>query len=73
VGKRGPEAHSCRGRKDARHGHDRSPHDDLWLATTLDENRVHKAARATVVAFQAEAADALDAYFHDGGDQSVRH
>jgi hypothetical protein len=38
----------------------------MWLAT-LDEKRVHEAARDTVVAFQAEAADALDAYFHDGG------
>lgn len=38
----------------------------MWLAT-LDENRVSDAAKPTVVAFQAEAADALDAYFHDGG------
>lgn len=38
----------------------------MWLAT-LDENRVSEAARPVVVAFQAEAADALDAYFHDGG------
>lgn len=32
----------------------------MWLAT-LDENRVAEAARPVVVAFQAEAADALDA------------
>lgn len=38
----------------------------MWLAT-IDENRVGEAAKPTVVAFQAEAADALDAYFHDGG------
>lgn len=38
----------------------------MWLAT-LDEKRVNDAARPIVVAFQAEAADALDAYFHDGG------
>lgn len=37
----------------------------MWLAT-LDENRVSAEARPTVVAFQAEAADALDAYFHAG-------
>ncbi len=37
----------------------------MWLAT-IDENRVAEAARPTVRAFQAEAADALDAYFHDG-------
>jgi hypothetical protein len=38
----------------------------MWLAT-IDENRVAEHARPTVRAFQAEAADALDAYFHDGG------
>lgn len=38
----------------------------MWLAT-LDEKRVNDAARPVVIAFQAEAADALDAYFHDGG------
>lgn len=37
----------------------------MWLAT-LDENRVSETAKPTVVAFQAEAADALDAYFHTG-------
>lgn len=37
----------------------------MWLAT-IDENRVAEAALPTVRAFQAEAADALDAYFHDG-------
>ncbi len=38
----------------------------MWLAT-IDESRVAEEARPVVVAFQAEAADALDAYFHDGG------
>lgn len=38
----------------------------MWLAT-IDENRVSETARPAVTAFQAEAADALDAYFHDGG------
>ncbi|WP_069164891.1 phage antirepressor N-terminal domain-containing protein [Nocardia altamirensis] len=38
----------------------------MWLAT-IDENRVGEAARAIVRAYQTEAADALDAYFHDGG------
>lgn len=37
----------------------------MWLAT-LDENRVSEEAKPVVVAFQAEAADALDAYFHTG-------
>ncbi|WP_432794455.1 phage antirepressor N-terminal domain-containing protein [Rhodococcus ruber] len=37
----------------------------MWLAT-LDENRVSEEARPTVITFQAEAADALDAYFHSG-------
>lgn len=37
----------------------------MWLAT-LDENRVAEAARPIVRAFQAEAADALDAYFSTG-------
>ena len=35
----------------------------MWLAT-LDENRVSDAAREKVVAYQREAADALDAYFN---------
>lgn len=35
----------------------------MWLAT-LDERRVGPDARDRVVAFQAEAADALDAYFN---------
>jgi hypothetical protein len=34
----------------------------MWLAT-IDESRVAEAARPTIVAFQAEAADALDAHF----------
>ena len=38
----------------------------MWLAT-VDENRVKPTARAVVAAFQAEAADALDAYFSTGG------
>ncbi|WP_433658083.1 phage antirepressor N-terminal domain-containing protein [Nocardia sp. CA-128927] len=38
----------------------------MWLAT-IDENRVAEQARPTVQAFQREAADALDAYFHTGG------
>jgi hypothetical protein len=36
----------------------------MWLAT-IDENRVNEAARPTLIAFQAQAADALDAYFHE--------
>ncbi|QFP96656.1 helix-turn-helix DNA binding domain protein [Gordonia phage Denise] len=38
----------------------------MWLAT-LDTNRVSDTARPIIEAFQAEAADALDAYFHEGG------
>lgn len=38
----------------------------MWLGG-LDENRVAEDARPALIAFQAEAADALDAYFHDGG------
>lgn len=38
----------------------------MWLGG-IDENRVSEEARPILVAFQAEAADALDAYFHDGG------
>lgn len=38
----------------------------MWLAT-IDENRVSESAKPVVVAYQAEAADALDAYFHRGG------
>ena len=38
----------------------------MWLAT-IDTNRVSAEARAIIEAFQAEAADALDAYFHEGG------
>ncbi|AXQ63910.1 antirepressor [Gordonia phage Horus] len=38
----------------------------MWLAT-IDTNRVSEAARPIIEAFQAEAADALDAYFHEGG------
>ncbi|MEJ4121405.1 phage antirepressor N-terminal domain-containing protein [Corynebacterium macginleyi] len=38
----------------------------MWLAT-IDTNRVSEAARPTLEAYQLEAANALDAYFHDGG------
>lgn len=39
----------------------------MWLAT-IDAGRLkNPTARKTVEAFQAEAADALDAYFHRGG------
>lgn len=38
----------------------------MYLAT-LDENRVKDEIRPILVALQAEAADALDAYFHEGG------
>lgn len=37
----------------------------MWLAT-LDERRVAPAARERVLAYQSEAADALDAYFNTG-------
>ena len=38
----------------------------MWLAT-IDANRVGEAARPTLEAYQLEAANALDAYFHKGG------
>lgn len=38
----------------------------MWLAT-IDANRVSEAARPTLEAYQLEAANALDAYFHKGG------
>ena len=38
----------------------------MWLAT-IDTNRVSEAARPTLEAYQLEAANALDAYFHQGG------
>lgn len=38
----------------------------MWLAT-IDTNRVSPDARPVIEAFQAEAADALDAYFNEGG------
>lgn len=38
----------------------------MWLAT-LDTGRVSSAAKPIIEAFQAEAADALDAYFNEGG------
>lgn len=38
----------------------------MWLAT-IDTNRVAADARPILEAFQAEAADALDAYFNEGG------
>lgn len=37
----------------------------MWLAT-LDENRVRADKRAELIAYQSEAADALDRYFHEG-------
>ncbi|GAC81657.1 P22_AR N-terminal domain-containing protein [Gordonia malaquae] len=38
----------------------------MWLAT-LDEKRVREDKRDELRAYQSEAADALDAYFHKGG------
>lgn len=38
----------------------------MWLAT-IDTNRVNETARPTLEAYQLEAADALDRYFHEGG------
>ena len=38
----------------------------MWLAT-IDTSRVNADARPVLEAFQSEAADALDAYFNDGG------
>ena len=38
----------------------------MWLAT-IDTNRINENARPTLEAFQLEAANALDAYFHQGG------
>lgn len=38
----------------------------MWLAT-IDTNRVSVDARPILEAFQAEAADALDSYFNEGG------
>lgn len=38
----------------------------MWLAT-IDTNRVNEAARPTLEAYQLEAANALDVYFHKGG------
>lgn len=38
----------------------------MWLAT-IDTNRVSEAARPILEAYQLEAANALDAYFHKGG------
>ena len=38
----------------------------MWLAT-VDSRRVAPEARPVIEAFQAEAADALDAYFNEGG------
>lgn len=37
----------------------------MWLAT-LDENRVRADKRAELIAYQSEAADALDKFFHEG-------
>ena len=38
----------------------------MWLGG-MDENKVSEAAKPILIAFQAEAADALDAYFNEGG------
>jgi len=38
----------------------------MWLAT-IDTNRVSEVARPTLEAYQLEAANALDSYFHKGG------
>lgn len=38
----------------------------MWLAT-IDTNRVNEASRPTLEAYQLEASNALDAYFHKGG------
>lgn len=38
----------------------------MWLAT-IDASRVSEEARPVLEAYQSEAADALDAYFHKGG------
>jgi hypothetical protein len=38
----------------------------MWLAT-ITETRIAPDLQPTIRAFQAEAADALDAYFHEGG------
>lgn len=38
----------------------------MWLAT-IDTNRVSEEARPTLEAYQLEAANALDSYFHKGG------
>lgn len=43
----------------------------MWLAT-LDENRVRADKRDELRAYQSEAADALDAYFHKGGAINTR-
>jgi len=38
----------------------------MWLAT-IDTNRVAETSRPVIESFQAEAADALDSYFNEGG------
>lgn len=43
----------------------------MWLAT-LDESRVRVDKRDELIAYQSEAADALDAYFHQGAAISPR-
>lgn len=43
----------------------------MWLGG-IDENRVAPEIRPILVAFQAEAADALDAYFNEGGAVNPR-
>lgn len=43
----------------------------MWLGG-IDENRVNDDARPVLIAFQAEAADALDAYFSEGAAVNPR-
>lgn len=43
----------------------------MWLAT-LNENRVRADKRDELIAYQSEAADALDKYFHEGAAISPR-
>lgn len=43
----------------------------MWLAT-LPETRVRESIRAELIAYQREAADALDAYFHQGAAVNPR-
>lgn len=44
----------------------------LMLLATVNENRVNEAARPTLVAFQNESADAIEAYWTQGGAVNPR-